>query len=246
MEKAECIIFPDINGRNFWKKVLCADCEWSTDTFIFLGDYFDPYPKEGITEEYALQNWYELMTSVTKKKISHPHDEFIFLMGNHDAHYINNIFNNISGGCRKSNNPTIRHLLKSMNLHIACEMEIGGKRVLFSHAGVMKEWYNAHKDLIGKLTAHHLNNLASSDEGWKALAECDFYRGGFSDYGSPLWADMRQRKVHENEIKDLGYDYQIVGHTQVRADNPVIFDSIADLDCRHPFALTEDFKFAKI
>lgn len=246
MKRAECIIFPDIHGRDFWKKVLCEDCEWSTDTFIFLGDYFDPYPREGITEECALQNWYELMAAVTKRKTSNHYNDFIFLMGNHDAHYINDIFNRISGGCRKSNNPAIRYLLKSMTLYVACEMEIGNKRVLFSHAGVMKKWYDKHKDLIGELSAHHLNNLTNTDEGWKALAECDFYRGGNLDYGSPLWADIRQRKSHENELKDFGYDYQIVGHTQIRDDGPIILDAIADLDSRCTYALTSALHIQQI
>lgn len=246
MKKAECIIFPDIHGRDFWKKVLVDNCQWETDKFIFLGDYFDPYKDEGIGVSDALLNWYELMSAVTRWKNSHDKIDFIFLMGNHDAHYLNSTFDAISGGCRKSSTYEIPYLLESMHLRIAYEQNVGGKQVLFSHAGVMADWYHAHDRLIGKLSAHSLNDLVCQDEGWLALAECDFYRGGNHSYGSPLWADMRQRDEHENELKDFGYDYQIIGHTQIRNDKPIILDAIADLDCRRPFALTSDITLIKI
>lgn len=247
MKHADCIIFPDIHGRDFWKRVLIANCncEWETEKFIFLGDYFDPYRDEGISVSDALRNWYELMIAVTKWKENHKGD-FIFLMGNHDAHYINSTFNAMSGGCRKSASYAIPYLLGSMNLRIAYEQNIGGKRVLFSHAGVMENWYHAHEGLIGKLSARGLNNLVYKDEGWRALAEYDFYRGGNYSYGSPLWADMQQRDEHENELKDLGYDYQVIGHTQIVDDKPIVLDAIADLDCREPFALTSNFNFVAI
>lgn len=246
MKHADCIIFPDIHGRDFWKNVLLEECCWETDTFIFLGDYFDPYPSEGITVSDAVVNWHELMIAVTNWRRSHRKAEFIFLMGNHDAHYINRTFNALSGGCRKSPEPGIPYLLESMGLQIAYQQDIGGKRVLFTHAGVMKEWYEGLRDLIGDLTADNLNSLVHKDEGWRALAECDFYRGGYSGYGSPLWTDMQQWEEHASPLKDLGYDYQVVGHTQIVGDGPIILDGIADLDCRHPFALTADFKFVKI
>lgn len=244
--KAECIIFPDIHGRDFWKKVLIEDCGWETHRFIFLGDYFDPYPREGITIDDAIINWYELMAAAKRWKRSRKHDTFIFLMGNHDAHYINTLFDRISGGCRKSSNRSIAYLLKSMFLQIACQLKVGDKNVLFSHAGVMSDWYQAHKEMIGDLNATNINNLTKSDEGWMALAECDRYRGGYLDYGSPLWADMRQRREHDNDLEGLDFDYQVVGHTQILDNEPIIFDHIADLDCHHAFALTSDFHFEKI
>lgn len=246
MKHAECIIFPDIHGRDFWKNVLLEECGWDTDTFIFLGDYLDPYPSEGITVSAALINCHELMTAVTNWRRSHWNAEFIFLMGNHDAHYTDRTFNALSGGCRKSSELEIPHLLESMGLQIAYEQSIGGRRVLFTHAGVMKEWYEAHRNLIGDLTADNLNSLVYKDGGWRALAECDFYRGGYNEYGSPLWADMRQWEEHASPLKDFGYDYQVVGHTQIVGDDPIILDGIADLDCRHPFALTSELRFEKI
>lgn len=39
MRQAECIIFHDIHGRDFWKSALHDDCEWETDTYIFIGDF---------------------------------------------------------------------------------------------------------------------------------------------------------------------------------------------------------------
>ena len=66
-----------------------------------------------------LHNWHELMNAITEWEASHSEDNFFFLMGNHDAHYISRVFNAISGGCRQSTSPKIPRLLTSMQLNIA-------------------------------------------------------------------------------------------------------------------------------
>lgn len=64
MKKAECIMFPDLHGRDFWKKALANSCEWTANRLIFLGDYFDPYPSEGIAPTDAIRNWWELQLTL--------------------------------------------------------------------------------------------------------------------------------------------------------------------------------------
>lgn len=241
MNRAECIVFPDIHGRDFWKEVLSGDCGWETETLVFLGDYFDPYPRDGKSDYDALINWYDMMSAVWQYPANH-----VFLMGNHDAHYLSDTFDRISGGCRKISSQRIPYLLRSMDLHVAFDMTVGGRRILFTHAGVMAGWYHAHEKLIGPLSADNLNQLTETDEGWEALADCDSSRGGWMPYASPLWADMRSYEADVNPVDGLGYDFQIFGHTQISDDNPMIFKYVADLDCRHPFALTPDFKLVKI
>ena len=41
----DLIIIPDIHGRTFWKEAIQ---KYPNSKTIFLGDYLDPYPHEGI------------------------------------------------------------------------------------------------------------------------------------------------------------------------------------------------------
>lgn len=241
MKKAECILFPDIHGRDFWKKGLDGSCGWDAPKYIFLGDYFDPYPSEKITQGGAIRNWYEMNLALK----DHLDKKIVFLMGNHDAHYISETFSQYARGSRYSRRycGKIRLILERVSLKIAYEMSVGGKRIMFTHAGVSNSWYNEHKDLIGSLSADNLNSLMLSDEGWNALSDVSFYRGGGQPYGSPLWAD---REEFANEAIGIGYNLQIVGHNQLPDDNLAVYGNIVDLDCHHPFALTSDLDFVRL
>lgn len=239
---AECIIFPDLHGRSFWRDAFNKDCEWDSQTYIFLGDYFDPYRDEGITPGAAIRNWNELNLSLK----NHAGKEIIFLIGNHDAHYINGLFNLYARGSRYSKHycSNIRQLLNRVNLRIAYELSVSQKKILFTHAGVTYPWYLEHQNLIGSLTADNLNALAKSEEGWMALSDTSFYRGGGQPYGSPLWADSEEF-TNEN-IKDIPYDWQIAGHNQQKDDKAKTFGNIIDLDCHHAFVLTPEIKLIKL
>lgn len=239
---AECIIFPDLHGRSFWRDAFKNNCEWDSQTYIFLGDYFDPYRAESITPATAISNWNELTLCLKE----HSDKNIIFLMGNHDAQYINKLFYLYGRGSRYSKRYCckIHQLLDRVNLRIAYEMSVGRKKILLTHAGVTKPWYKEHSELIGSLSAENLNHLMSSDQGWNALSDVSFYRGGGQPYGSPLWADSEEF-TNEN-IKDIPYDLQIVGHNQQRDDEFKTYGNIVDLDCHHAFALTTEIKFIKL
>ena len=43
-------IIPDVHGRPFWRDAVHTRPD---DDFIFLGDYLDPYPDEGVSREDA-------------------------------------------------------------------------------------------------------------------------------------------------------------------------------------------------
>lgn len=242
MKQAECIIFPDIHGRDFWKKVLINDCGWETERYIFLGDYFDPYDYEGITPKDAIDNWNELMMALT----AYADKEIVFLIGNHDAHYIDATFRSIACGSRFSQIycDKIQDLLRQVKLQVAYELMIAGKRILFTHAGLTYPWYQSHEDVIGALTVDGLNNLVKSDKGWRALSDVSYYRLGEAEYGSPLWADINEF-ANKNLVR-LNYDFQIAGHNQLMDDHASAFGNVVDLDCHHPFALTSDLKIIKI
>lgn len=241
MKRAKCIIFPDIHGRDFWKRILDGSCGWDAPFYIFLGDYFDPYPSEGITPGKAIRNWYEFNLALK----DHADKEIIFLMGNHDAHYVNETFSQYTRGSRYSHRycGKIRQLLERVNLRIAYDLCLGGQSILFTHAGVISPWYKEHQRLIGTLTADNLNKLMLSEQGWNALSDVSFYRGGGQPYGSPLWVDSDEFTV-EN-LKGIDYDWQIVGHNQLD-DDEAILGNVIDLDCHHPFALTSEMDLVKL
>lgn len=71
------LILPDIHGRQFWKK---AVEEWSNkvNKIIFLGDYLDSYPDEGITRKNAIRNFEEIIDYKINNK-----DKVVLLLGNH-------------------------------------------------------------------------------------------------------------------------------------------------------------------
>lgn len=72
------LVLPDIHGRDFWKKPIANKDKF--DHIIFLGDYFDPYPDESITQQKAIENFKELVKSFTKEELE---DKVEFLLGNH-------------------------------------------------------------------------------------------------------------------------------------------------------------------
>lgn len=246
---AECIIFPDIHGRDFWKSALCDDCEWETDTYIFLGDFFDPYPYEHISVKNAISNFIELQKAADELK--RKGKTVVALIGNHDAHYISRLFDKFAGGVRKSRKYAahIEELLKSIPdfIHsIAYEMIVVNKRVLFTHAGVTVDWYNTRNDFIGELTADNLNRMTYESGGWLALCDVSPQRGGFDKSGSCIYADLHDHYTEKGDILPIpNYDYQVFGHTQ-QEKFPVINNRFAMLDCRHPFAMTADLKLHQI
>ena len=52
------IIIPDVHGRTFWRDAV-RDRE--NENIIFLGDYLDPYPSEGITPEKAYRELLDII-----------------------------------------------------------------------------------------------------------------------------------------------------------------------------------------
>ena len=77
----QLLIIPDVHGRTFWKDAV-SQYEDKVEKIIFLGDYLDPYPDEGITRKGAIRNFEEIIDY----KINNS-DKVVLLLGNHDLHY---------------------------------------------------------------------------------------------------------------------------------------------------------------
>ena len=224
------IIIPDVHGRVFWKEIV----KNSEDKIIFLGDYVDPYPGENISLTGALDN----LSEIIDYKKSNP-SKVILLLGNHDFMYMDSEHNKYS--CRHDfeNEPKITKLLMGNRdlFQMDYSIEVKNKLYIFSHAGILKPWIEKYKNLFGEFPGS-LDKINELYKKWdpefiSSLLEISYYRGGWSDFGSMIWSDVREHLVSCEENV-----YQIFGHTQLK-DKPIIEKHFADLDCRRPFFFDE-------
>lgn len=210
------LINPDIHGRVFWKYSIEHKDEF--DKIIFLGDYLDAYSPDLLVNEK--DNFKEII-QFKKDNL----DKVILLLGNHDCHYINSKILHSS-----RYNPfkaSIYHKLFNDNLDLFQLIYIYDK-YLFSHAGVYQKWMDLNKLTLKDLLDCDLDKLS------KSLNWIDYFRGGFYDVGSCIWADIRDSGT-EKLLK--GY-YHIFGHTQLKFN--LSTSELSCLDCRVPFSLDSE------
>ena len=229
----------DIHGRQFWKKAVEENID-KVDKIIFLGDYLDPYPWEGITRKDAIRNFQEIIDFKSENK-----DKVILLVGNHDLAYIDKKNYIVRSRYDSSNAYHIEEMFRSHRsfFQLAHEELIGDKRYLFTHAGLRKGWYDAHEKLIGELTVNGLNHLLDIPEGIRTLCDVSWIRGGYSDFASIVWNDVRECYNAIND--DLPWDRQVFGHTQ-QEEHPIITDTYVCLDCRKAFILNDEGGFQEV
>ena len=226
------LVIPDVHGRPFWKDAVekhSEDCE----KIVFLGDYLDPYPWEWITRKMTIENFKEI---IKYKKDNQ--EKVVLLLGNHDlAYYDRNFpyrvrYDSSNAYKIKQNFGKNRSLFQ-----LAYEADLD-KHYLFTHAGVLKSWYERHKELIGDLTVENLNRLKTFPGGIRALCDVSRLRGGFGRVGSMVWSDIEEK----SEIEDFDGIYQVFGHSQ-QDSQPVITGTWACLDCRRAFVLNGEGGF---
>lgn len=226
------IIIPDVHGRKFWRPAM----SWAENTpIIFLGDYLDPYWDEGIDAEEA----YEQLDEIIDFKKKYP-KTITLLLGNHDLHYLSSQI----GGCRYDWRYAYQNkalLWSNMELFdIAHAIESKGRQFLFTHAGVLKEWYKEHYIFTGEETASVLSsrlneqfhNSISQPAAMIALADTSPKRGGTHVCGSPVWADVAEHNRSTAEFENI---YQIFGHSLML--NEIITPYWACVDCCKAFLL---------
>ena len=231
----ELIIIPDVHGRTFWKQAL-PYIEDGT-LVVFLGDYLDPYPHEGITKLQALDNFQEIL-EVTKDK-----GNVTLLFGNHDCTYTWPEANICE--CRTDyDNLGYIHKIFQKNLR-RFRLFWVWNNFLFTHAGVHPAWL---KTLTMTLTLLE-NKLKDGDaEAIRHLADVGRIRGGWSSAGSCVWADIHEFDWPTEPIS--GYT-QIVGHSQQldygynpkfwwKPGKPVRFGNTVCLDCHQCFYIDSE------
>ena len=244
------LVIPDIHGRSFWKDAVEKYAD-ECDLIIFGGDEVDPYPSENITRKEAIK----VLEEIIDFKLNNM-DKVVLLLGNHAAHYFVKGFPR-SSRYDSSNAYKIREIYSSHKslFKLAYEEIIGGKKFLFTHAGVMNSWVERNKDIIGEPTVENLNKLLDTPAGVRALSDISRYRTWLGEKsGSILWSDVREKldidilssEITPNEDSIVeGYDYQVFGHTQLSKD-PIINDKWACLDCRRAFIINENGEIEEI
>ena len=232
------LIIPDIHGRNFWKKAVEENMD-KVDRIIFLGDYLDPYPWEGITRKEAISNFQEIIGFKSENR-----DKVVLFVGNHDLAYIDKKNYIVRSRYDSSNARHIEEMFRSHRsfFQLAHEELIGDKRYLFTHAGLQIGWYKKHEKLIGELTVNGMNHLLGIPSGIKALCEASWSRGGWDQFGSIVWNDVTDCGSHVND--ELPWDRQVFGHSQ-QDEHPIITDTHVCLDCRKAFILNDDGGFVE-
>lgn len=236
-------LIPDVHGRPFWRD---AVRDMQDVPVIFLGDYLDPYPQDGVTWRDA---WREFKDIVALKK-AHP-DRVTLLLGNHDVHYLPGYpFFERSSRYDDLHAVKIRRLfldnIALFDLAAAVPRE-DGRPFLLTHAGVRKAWisefwHTLHHEsdsvrdfLIGlsdgegsaSRVAGLLNGALHSPDPelfkflMRALSSIPRSRGG-RGAGSCVWCDMGDMKRDEWDL--LPDCIQIVGHTRQDTFSQFDFD----------------------
>lgn len=265
MKLKKIIIIPDVHGRTFWRNAVKKYRNVKDVHIVFLGDYIDPYQNiDNIYPEDAYCVFEEII-DITRNS-----NNITLLLGNHDIHYWPQFHQ--SYGCRRDElrKQNISNLfLDNIDLFsIAYETYINDKQYLFTHAGVLKPWFEwvtnkevktnplnpndsyHYSDVFGltdeeiksiniELNAEGLNKLLHTKIGLDILWTISRYRGGYSAYGSCIWADVSEHYSlfsKEDRYEDI---YQIFSHSfgYPSLDEYIINDNWAMLDCRKVFEL---------
>lgn len=247
------ILVPDVHGRDFWKEIIpfVDECV----KIIFLGDYHDPYPHEGITPSQSLANFNEVM-AFAKQHI----DKVTLLLGNHDLSYYNTPevpnWDVFADRHDWENAATIQALFRDnkdmFNLITMIWLRDVNRRFLFSHAGVHPLWiednnlinnFSENTD-IALICSHITNMFLTGDKRLLvALRNIGSSRGGWDRVGSMVWADCHDFLFE----KETPYT-QVFGHTQQLKlegkewvpDKPFITGTNVCLDCHQCFYIDEE------
>lgn len=246
------IIIPDVHGRDFWKSAVAGR---EDEEIIFLGDYVDPYPYEGVHPMAGLM----CLLEIIEFKKQHPANVTL-LLGNHDLSYVSDYMFK----CRHDydNAETIRTIiLENLPLfRIAHEKTIGGRHYIFTHAGILPAWLAENDRILGMLAPDNvvaeLNQGLATGEIYAALGDVSEYRGGHLEVGSCVWADVDEHFDHaaqdalapnsNSPATDWADVYQIFGHSQQFTGAPIITSRFACLDCRRAFCLNDDGEITRI
>ena len=208
-------VIGDIHGRkNWWDLVNPFDKE---TLYIFLGDYTDPYPFEGVTFDQMV----EQIEKMFDFKREHP-DNVIILIGNHDLQYIMGKAETNRYDYSELHRERLMAIFEDERDSIHGVAYNIGDKYLISHAGVTIDWYTKYctKD-IEKARQEELSEIVGKiNKLWSENKESFTFRAnakmsdhsGISSTQSPLW--VRPLTLwYSNFFGHESGKIQVVGHT---------------------------------
>lgn len=143
------LVIPDIHGRVFWQEDVTtqmADIDSQAIDVVFLGDYVDPYPLEGITDEQAIKGFREIIGFAKDR------DNVHLLLGNHGMQYFKEKLICEWDYCRYCTEyeDEIKTLFRDNHtlFKIAWQTTVNGRNYMFTHAGIVKEWISYFNDRV--------------------------------------------------------------------------------------------------
>ena len=209
------LVLGDQHGRDFWRSLLDMDLN-TIRKIIFLGDYSDPYSKEGYTHNKAILQ----LEDIIKFKKDNM-DKVVLLLGNHDFHYLYPEY--ACSRFSKEHFPIYNEIYNDeKSLFKMAHIE---NNVLFTHAGILSGWLR-----FNKLSEENIDNILNEKVKLDQYNQVSFYRGGYHKYGSPIWADMR------DYLEDAPLSItQVFGHTMLT--QPIKIDNRYCIDCQKIFDL---------
>lgn len=183
-------------GMELANKLMC-------DRVILLGDYFDDW--------FAMDTDYYDMRAYLKELLRKNHGRVIPLLGNHELSYLGFP----CSGYNRHVEPIVRGTVENDHRFAFCYSLDG---VLYSHAGVTKEWVISNELIPRHMVRYHMGIKNGAEmvedavygiEDLSILAQTGPARGGHG-IPSPVWADLTEL------IADpIGKFTQVVGHTPV-------------------------------
>ena len=233
---AKILVIPDTHARDFWKEA--KNLIDNYDKAIFLGDYVDPYPYEfNLSYEELTKKVINDFKEIIEFAKAYP-EKVILLDGNHLLHYVDTKYR-----CYRFDkliHPIIKRLYDKNHELFHHSYQIDD--VLFTHAGVSKEWMDfvcKNKHIEYKNNPSHIINSCDLDY----LMMCGRYRGGRDEYSGPEWLD-----VHEFfDLTPLPGFYQIFGHTQcVNLNQPLALENFACVDTQTIYEFDTETKKLKM
>ena len=197
------IVIGDPHGR--WGLVKQIYDKEQPDEVIILGDYFDSFNIDAVTQRESYNHIIELRNEHRRNKKGW----FKLLIGNHDFHYMSPKFDRCSGWNEFTDSqagyPLKRDWDNGILMMAVCDTF---NKTIYSHAGVSRNWFDKWCD--GSLES--INTVEDK-------AFCFTYRDGGDEYGSsswnsPLW--IRPEGLFKAPYKDKdGVIWnQVFGHTE--------------------------------
>lgn len=197
------LIIGDIHGIGVWKDIYDKE---NPDEVICLGDYFDSYNLDSLTQKI---NFDDLLDCKERHNKTRKY-KFITLMGNHDFHYWTDCSEQYSGHNKETQKligDGIDNLIDRNELPIVYVDKIN--KIVFSHAGISQSWFEKH--VMTELSA--INTCSLKALIFTYAGGGDWY--GSSELNSPIW--IRPEGLLKHPYKDWESNTwnQIYGHTNI-------------------------------